>query len=91
MKFNKFYVFCLLALLISILVTLMFMNCSGKEGFTVPSLTLTKAPTWFPENSAKHYNKKDWEEKMYLERYPFKNKSYEESNELASAYRFWRN
>jgi hypothetical protein len=88
MVYKKIY---LLVLLVSILIAVMFLNCSGKEGFTAPGLTLTNTPSWFPQNSAKDYKKQDWKPDSYLERYPFEGKSYEESNNLASTYRFWRN
>jgi len=74
----------------------LFYNFSRKtENFTAPGLTLLKPPEWFPQNSAKAYNKKDWETPMYLDRYPFRNNygnydSYEETNKMASAYKFWK-
>ena len=42
------------------------------EKFTAPGLTLTKPPSWFPQNAAKAYNPEDWKTKMYLDRYPFR-------------------
>lgn len=44
----------------------------ASEKFTAPGLTLTKPPSWFPQNAAKAYNPKDWKTKMYLDRYPFR-------------------
>jgi hypothetical protein len=44
----------------------------ASEKFTAPGLTLTKPPSWFPQNSAKPYREKDWKTKMYLDRYPFR-------------------
>lgn len=67
------------------------------EKFTAPGLTLTNPPSWFPENSARPYNKKDSETRMYLQKYPIyapkmpgKYLSPKTSDRLASAYRFWR-
>ena len=91
MAYKNLYSVFLLVLLVSVLITLMFLNCSGKESFTMPGLTLIRPPDWFPQNAAKAYNKDDWKPDSYLERYPFKNKSYEQSDKLASTYRFWRN
>lgn len=42
------------------------------EKFTAPGLTLTKPPSWFPQNAAKPYREKDWKSRMYLDRYPFR-------------------
>lgn len=44
----------------------------ASEKFTAPGLTLTKPPSWFPQNSAKPYRESDWKTKMYLDRYPFR-------------------
>lgn len=84
---------------IIILMFLLFLfiltNCVFKENFTAPGLTLTRPPSWFPQNAAKPYKDSDWKVRMYLDRYPFydsdkqKYISFDESNKLASAYRFW--
>lgn len=89
-----FYFF--IVLLLILLLVFIFTNCAYKEKFTAPGLTLVNPPSWFPENAAKKYNKKDWETKMYLDRYPFYDTldqdylPYKESNELASIYRYWK-
>lgn len=90
----------LLALLFILLLFFMtFVTKSNHkicEGFTIPSLTLGNAPSWFPQNSAKAYNPNDWKVKMYLDKYPFydpihkKYINYNESQQLASTNRFWR-
>jgi len=85
--------------LIIILISLLFVLIGGKfrcENFTAPGLTLTQPPSWFPQNAAQGYNKKNSETQMYLDRYPFYDSdkrdyiSYDDSNTLASVYRFWR-
>lgn len=91
MNKNLYIIIVLCVLLILAFV----LTYTKKENFTSPGLTLIKPPNWFPQNSAKHYNKKDWKTKMYLERYPMREnfnqyKSYDKSNKIASAYRFWR-
>ena len=67
----------LLGLIIVLLIFLIAGICFTKlhrlhEKFTAPGLTLTKPPSWFPENAAKAYNPDDWKTRMYLERYPFR-------------------
>jgi len=81
--------------IIALLLYLIIYNCIVKENFTAPGLTLTRPPSFFPQNAAMPYRKKDWEVKIYLDRYPFYNArtnkylSTQESNELASTNRFW--
>jgi hypothetical protein len=92
MKYGNYFTYFLLILLVAILVLIIWHNCTGKEGFTA----LTNPPSWFPQNSAKAYNKKDWESRMYLDRYPFRYNtdeflSQKKSDNLASVYRFWKN
>lgn len=87
--------YILVFLLIFLLFVFIFTNCITKENFTAPGLTLTVPPSWFPQNAAKRYDKKDWKVRMYLDRYPFydaRDHSYlteEQSNYLASTNRFW--
>ena len=82
-------------LLIFILFVFIFMNCVMKENFTAPGLTLTMPPSWFPQLAARAYNPKDWQVKMYLDRYPFYDAveqdylTAHESNKLASTNRLW--
>lgn len=84
----------LFVILISI-ISLNSLTYETKESFSAPGLTLTVPPSWFPQNAARPYNPKDWQERMYLDRYPFydtKEREYiseEESNALASTNRFW--
>lgn len=96
MNRNLMLTYLLLILFIIILTFLIVTSCSSKEGFTAPGLTLINPPSWFPQNSSKHYNKKDWQSKMYLDRYPPKkgcNKygSQKEAEKNASVFHFWRN
>lgn len=85
---------CILMLLF-LLFIFIYTNCVKNEHFTVPGLTLTKPPSWFPQNSAKPYNKDNWKVRMYLDRYPFWDSNKKEyinsklSNKLASVNRFW--
>lgn len=72
----------IILILVILLVAYYFMG-SKIEMFTIPSLTLSKPPLWFPQNASEKYNKKRFQEKMYLDRY--------KKNEKASVYRFWRN
>lgn len=74
---------------------ILFLQLSPRiEGFTAPGLTLLRPPNWFPENTARPYNKKDWQTKMYLQKYPIyyrgKYLSPLESNQIASTYRLWK-
>lgn len=86
---------CILILMF-LLFVFIYRSCIVNEYFTAPGLTLTIPPSWFPQNSAKKYNKKDWETKMYLDRYPFYDDStgeyinQSESDYIASTNRFWR-
>ena len=87
----------LTVILIIILYYVPWHSMSAVEKFTAPGLTLTNPPSWFPENSARPYNKKDSETKMYLQKYPIYAPnvpghylSAKTSDHLASAYRFWR-
>ncbi len=79
-----------------LLVALIISSCITTENFTAPGLTLTRPPKWFPQYNAKKYKMDDWKVKMYLDRYPmydYKNEEYltpEESDKVASAYRFWQ-
>ena len=87
---------CILILIIIIILLYIIFRKSNKEKFTAPGLTLTNPPSWFPQNSAKAYNINDWKSLMYLDRYPFRyNKddylSQDESDKMASVYKFWRN
>ena len=64
-------------LIIVLLIFLIGAICFTKVGrmsekFTAPGLTLTKPPSWFPQNAAKGYDPKDWKTRMYLDRYPFR-------------------
>jgi len=85
-----------IVLLTFILLLFILINCYFTENFTAPGLTLIIPPSWWVSRAGKKYDKKDWETKMYLDRYPFydfKTNNYlttNESNALASAYRFWR-
>ena len=88
----------LVAVLVFGLVLFIVLTCKRNEQFTAPGLTLTKPPSWFPQNAAKPYNKKDWETKMYLDRYPFhvfngkdfEFMSPEATDAMASVYKGWR-
>lgn len=75
------YILIFTVVLIGLLVYLKYNNKTEK--FTAPSLTLSKPPLWFPQNSAEKYNQKKWHETMYLDRYNNK-------NDEASVYRFWK-
>jgi len=85
---------CILILLF-LLFVFIYTNCVKQENFTAPGLTLTKPPSWFPQNSAKEYKEDDWKVKMYLDRYPFWEPTTREyisdkmSNKLANTNRFW--
>lgn len=89
-------IFMSIFLLVFMLMVFIFFNCIKKENFTAPGLTLTMPPSWFPQISAKKYRPREWQTRMYLDRYPFfsvREQEYltaEESNKLASTNRFWR-
>lgn len=57
-----------------------------KENFTAPGLTLTKPPSWFPQNAARPYNANDWKTKMYLDRYPIRINNKGENCQLKSPF-----
>jgi hypothetical protein len=71
---NGIAAFLLIIVLLIFLVGGICFNKIGRfsEKFTAPGLTLTKPPSWFPQNAAKPYNKNDWRSRMYLDRYPFR-------------------
>jgi hypothetical protein len=91
-------IFCCVGagILVVLLIVFITLNCYLNEYFTAPGLTLTLPPSWFTTLSGKKYDENDWKTKQYLDRYPFydartqKYLSYDDSNTLASAYRFWR-
>lgn len=85
-----------IVVLFSLLLALIVVsNCLKFEHFSAPGLTLTMPPSWFPQIAAKKYDQKDWQSKMYLDRYQFYDAdtqeylTEEESNRLASTNRFW--
>lgn len=69
--------------LVILLISLFVFSCSSREGFNAPGLTLVNPPAWFPQNSAKAYNKKDWETDVYLDMY--------DPNDNDKVFRFWKN
>lgn len=86
------YIYIAVSLLVFLLFIFIFTNCCGcsNEKFTAPGLTLTVPPSWFPQISAKKYREKDWQTKVYLDRYPFNDElTGKESDEIASTNRFW--
>ena len=92
---NEACVYISIFLLIFLLIIFIFSNCIQRENFTAPGLTLTVPPSWFPQNAAEPYRPKEWMSRMYLQRYPFYDVREEEyltqneSDKLASTYRFW--
>ena len=65
-------VFIYVFISIIVIVMLILICIVNTENFTAPGLTLTKPPSWFPQNAARTYNKDDWKSRMYLDRYPFR-------------------
>lgn len=92
----KFIAILFIIIIVILLILLIVTNVKNLESFTSPGWTLTIPPNWFTTRSAKPYNKDEWKTKMYLDRYPFYDSvtrsdlSWEESNRLASVYRFWK-
>lgn len=86
-------IFIILA--VALLCVFIYSQSCVYENFTVPGVTLTIPPSWFPQNSAKAYNMNDWKVKSYLDRYPFWDPvkkqyiGYQESQDLANTNRFW--